>query len=282
MYHETLKKFQYPKTLLKEYNSWILLLRPQQVTLGSLVLVSKSKEKSFRELSSVSYQELSFIFKDIEFLLKDFLQCQQVNYLSLMMVDPQVHFHIIPRYDQIKTWDLVEFQDKSWPHPPNLSEYNKIDLEVFARLREALKKELAEKSTKKYRNVYTTGVFDLLHPGHINILKKSKELAEHLIVGVSTDELVLKEKDKLPAIPFEQRVEMLESLRFVDEVIPQKDKNKESIVEKYEIEAITVGSDWKGRYPTVSCDLMYFDYTSSVSSTLLRERILKKQQVDLA
>ncbi|MAA71675.1 MAG: glycerol-3-phosphate cytidylyltransferase [Bermanella sp.] len=121
--------------------------------------------------------------------------------------------------------------------------------------------------------MFTSGCFDIFHQGHLNIIKKTKELCDYLIVGVSTDELIIKSKGRPPLIPFEERISILESNRYIDEVIPQIDKNKQAIVDQYHINAISVGSDWKGKYPTVTCDMVYFDYTPNVSSTVLKQKL---------
>jgi len=128
-------------------------------------------------------------------------------------------------------------------------------------------------SSKKYNNLYTTGCFDIFHYGHLNILRKSKELCEKLIVGVSTDELILKEKGKLPVIPFEERFKVVSAIKYVDLVVPQINKNKQEAVDKYNIDAISVGDDWKGRYPKTSCPVEYFQYTPNVSSTILKDML---------
>ena len=125
-------------------------------------------------------------------------------------------------------------------------------------------------SDKKYKIMYTTGCFDIFHYGHLNILSKSKDLCQKLIVGVSTDELILKEKGKLPVIPFLERVKIVESIKYVDMVVPQTNKNKQEAIDKYNIDAISVGDDWKGRYPKTSCPVEYFTYTPNVSSTILK------------
>ena len=125
----------------------------------------------------------------------------------------------------------------------------------------------------KYNRMYTSGCFDIFHYGHLNILIKSKELCDYLIVGVSTDELIEKEKGKRPVIPFHERVKVIQSIGLVDEVIPQEDKNKQKIVDTYKIDAISVGDDWRGRYPKVSCAMEYFPYTASVSSTILKDAL---------
>ncbi len=121
--------------------------------------------------------------------------------------------------------------------------------------------------------MFTSGCFDIFHQGHLNILKSTKALCDYLVVGVSTDELILKSKGRLPLIPFEERVSILEANKYVDEVIPQVDKNKQTIVDQYNIDAISVGSDWFGKYPKVTCEMEYFDYTPNVSSTVLKQKL---------
>lgn len=131
----------------------------------------------------------------------------------------------------------------------------------------------------KYHKMYTSGCFDIFHYGHLNILKKSKELCDHLIVGVSTDELIEKEKGKRPVIPFEERIKLVSAIKYVDEVIPQKDKNKQFIVDEYSIDAISVGDDWKGRFPKTTCPVEYFPYTKSVSSTILKDTLKLRDRI---
>ena len=126
---------------------------------------------------------------------------------------------------------------------------------------------------RKYNKMYTTGCFDIFHYGHLNIIKRTKEMCNYLIVGVSTDELIFKEKGKYPLIPFDERIKVIESIKYVDLVIPQIDKNKQKIVDKFLIDAISVGSDWKGRYPKTSCPIEYFRYTKNISSSVLKKKI---------
>jgi len=126
---------------------------------------------------------------------------------------------------------------------------------------------------KKYKIIYTTGAFDPFHYGHLNILKKAKQLADFVIVGVSTDELIEKTKNREVFMPLEHRMAILKELKCVDKVIPQVDKNKQKIVDLYNVDAIIVGSDWKGKYPKVSCELIYIDYTEYISSTIIREGV---------
>lgn len=127
---------------------------------------------------------------------------------------------------------------------------------------------------------YTTGVFDMFHIGHLNILKKAKEQCDYLIVGVSTDELVQKDKHKTPIIPYEDRVEIVRAIRYVDEVVPQPDKDKFAAWERYHFHRMFVGSDWKGtpqwlgfekQLEPFGVEIVYFDHTDGISSTMLRE-----------
>lgn len=137
---------------------------------------------------------------------------------------------------------------------------------------------------KKYKVGYTTGVFDMFHVGHLNILRQAKEYCEYLIVGVSTDELVQMYKHKTPIIPFKDRCEIVKAIRYVDEVVPQIDRNKIAAFEKYNFDVMFVGDDWKGDplFVEIECylkahnsNIIYFQYTPNVSSSLLREKILK-------
>lgn len=136
----------------------------------------------------------------------------------------------------------------------------------------------------KYKLGYTTGVFDLFHIGHLNILKKSKEQCEYLIVGVSTDELVQGYKKKLPIIPYEERIAIVEAIKYVDEVVPQTSMDKFTAWEKLKFDAIFHGDDWKGskmyseierKFKDVGVEMVYFPYTKGTSSTILGE-VLRK------
>lgn len=133
---------------------------------------------------------------------------------------------------------------------------------------------------KKYKVGYTTGVFDLFHIGHLNILKRAKEQCEYLIVGVSTDELVLEYKNKKPVIPYEERKTIVEAIRYVDKVVPQINRDKLLAYKKYKFDVMFVGDDWKGDplFESVEKELkklgstvVYLPYTKNVSSTLLKE-----------
>ncbi len=279
MLSSTLSKFGYPNNLIKSYQHWHLLLRPSQPTIGSLILISKDNIHQYSGISTDAAIEQQQIISEIEQSLKKRFDYSKINYLMLMMVDPIVHFHIIPRYEQPVEFCNQEFSDDYWPKPPNLAHDITLSNVYFHELLTTLRNDFSlleptqHQTNNQYARMYTSGCFDIFHQGHLNILKKSKALCDHLIVGVSTDELIIKAKGRPPLIPFEERISILESNRFVDEVIPQIDKNKQAVVEQYNIDAISVGSDWKGKYPKVSCDMVYFDYTPNVSSTVLKQRL---------
>lgn len=275
---KTMNKFLYPDSVIKSYQNWHLLLRFEQSTLGSLILVCKQPYRAYSELPGDTLLEQHKIIRDVERILKEKLNYSKINYLMLMMVDPEVHFHIIPRFEQGCLFQGKNYPDPCWPGAPDLGK----SIEITPQSKELLRSELArafseqtieKPSQKKYGRLYTSGCFDIFHHGHLNIIQKSKSLCEHLIVGVSTDELILKEKGRLPIIPFEERISILQALKEVDEVIPQTDKNKQKVVSQYRIDAISVGSDWLGKYPEVTCAMEYFDYTPNVSSTLLKQKL---------
>ena len=113
-------KFRLKDLLIKQTGSWIISLRPQQPTLGSLVLTLNRNSKTLAELSEQEGRELSYAFKDVEAILRKTLNPDKINYLSLMMVDNQVHFHVIPRFKENRSFNDVVFVDDAWPKPPVL------------------------------------------------------------------------------------------------------------------------------------------------------------------
>lgn len=137
-------------------------------------------------------------------------------------------------------------------------------------------------SGKKYKIGYTTGVFDMFHIGHLNVIKRAKEQCEFLIVGVTTDELCFKRKRKYPIICESDRVSIVKELRCVDQVVLQENMDKLEAVKKYHVDAVFVGSDWKGtdawiqyekEFAEVGCSVVYLAHTDGISSTILRNRL---------
>ncbi|PIE02310.1 MAG: glycerol-3-phosphate cytidylyltransferase [Acidobacteria bacterium] len=131
---------------------------------------------------------------------------------------------------------------------------------------------------------YTTGVYDLFHIGHLNILRRAKMGCDYLIVGVTTDQLCLKRKKKKPAIPFVERMSIVEAIKFVDEVVPQTNMDKFEAWKNIKFDRMFVGSDWKGtdswnrleeQFKPVNVEIVYLPYTEHTSSTLLR-KVLEK------
>ena len=116
----TIQKFGYPATLIKEFDHWVVLLRPAQVTLGSLVLAAKSEATAYGDLPHEAFAEQGIVVAAIETALGTFTRYERINYLMLMMVDPNVHFHVIPRYSKPRIWREIAFPDAGWPGPPRL------------------------------------------------------------------------------------------------------------------------------------------------------------------
>ena len=119
--NETLLKFGYPVSIVKRYAHWVVLLRPAQVTLGSLVLASTSSALAFGDLPDGAHAELQTVTADIERALSQAVDYERINYLMLMMVDPHVHFHVIPRYEGSREEAGLARPDTGWPGQPDLS-----------------------------------------------------------------------------------------------------------------------------------------------------------------
>ncbi len=134
----TLKKFGYPENLVRDYRHWCVLLRGAQATLGALVLCAKGEALAFSELSPEAFGELPAIIRDIEQGLKAFRPYDRINYLMLMMVDPHVHFHVLPRYQAAQEFEGRRFADAGWPGPPDLKTATEIPNEVRRRLLNAV------------------------------------------------------------------------------------------------------------------------------------------------
>ena len=137
---------------------------------------------------------------------------------------------------------------------------------------------------KKYKIGYTTGVFDLFHVGHLNLLKQAKEQCDYLIVGVSTDENVISYKHKTPIIPYEQRAAIVEAIKYVDKVVPQKDMDKFGAWERLHYDVLFHGDDWKktdmyneieAKLNSVGVKVVYLLHTEGISTTELTTKIRK-------
>jgi glycerol-3-phosphate cytidylyltransferase len=128
---------------------------------------------------------------------------------------------------------------------------------------------------------YTSGVYDLFHVGHLNLLKNAKGMCDKLIVGVTTDDLSLY-KGKKPLIPFEDRLEIVRSIRYVDSVVPQETMDKAEMCKKLKASVLFVGDDWYNtpKWNTIESELneigvkvVYFPYTKGVSSTMISKTL---------
>ena len=143
--------------------------------------------------------------------------------------------------------------------------------------------------SKKYKIGYTSGVYDLFHIGHLNILQRAKEQCDFLIVAVSTDELVSSYKNKTPVIEFAERAAIVKAIKYVDKVVPQESRNKMEAYKTHKFDVMFVGDDWKGtplwielekNLAIEGAEIVYFNYTKVVSSTLLKDvlnKILKEK-----
>jgi len=135
---------------------------------------------------------------------------------------------------------------------------------------------------KKYKIGYTTGVFDLFHIGHLNILKRAKEQCDCLIVGISTDDVVRKYKNKVPVIPFDERVAIVEAIKYVDKVIPQKSMDKLAAWDELHFDVMFHGDDWKNstmydeyekQLAEVGVTIVFIPHTQGISSTEITKKL---------
>ena len=117
----TIERFGGASTLIADYAHWVVLLRPQAVTLGSLIIAAKGEATAFAALPDAAFGELAQVIRDVESTLAGAISQARMNYLMLMMVDPHVHFHALPRYEGSRSRDGTAFADHGWPGPPQLA-----------------------------------------------------------------------------------------------------------------------------------------------------------------
>ncbi len=135
----TIEKFGYPATLVRDYRHWVLLIRPAQVTAGSLILAAKSEATAYGALPIDAFTEQGAIVAKIEKKLRDVVNMDKINYLMLMMVDPHVHFHIIPRYQGVRSFAGLDLADHGWPGPPDLKSAIELDSVAIGQAVEAFR-----------------------------------------------------------------------------------------------------------------------------------------------
>ncbi len=130
------------------------------------------------------------------------------------------------------------------------------------------------------RKVITYGTFDLLHYGHINLLRRAKEFGDYLIVALSTDEFNWNEKQKKCYFSYEERKQMLEAIRYVDLVIPEESwEQKISDVKEFRVDTFVIGDDWEGKFDFLKdyCDVVYLPRTPEISTTQIKNNLKGKK-----
>lgn len=137
--NETMETFGYPDTLIKEYQHWVVLLRPGQVTMGSLILCSTSDSEKYSALPQDAFAEMKTAIDDIEQCLSDLFSYEKINYMMLMMRDKHVHYHVIPRYSGEKQHLDKTYVDKGWPALPDLASVNDVSVGEFSQLLESIR-----------------------------------------------------------------------------------------------------------------------------------------------
>ncbi|MDQ8757539.1 HIT family protein [Sphingosinicella sp. LHD-64] len=137
--NSTIERFGYPGALIAGYPHWVVLLRPEQPTLGSLVIAATSDERAFSALPAAAFAELGRVVSDVESALARTIAYEKINYLMLMMVDPHVHFHVIPRYAGVRQLNGLAIADHGWPKAPQLAPAIALDEGTRADLVQRLK-----------------------------------------------------------------------------------------------------------------------------------------------
>jgi glycerol-3-phosphate cytidylyltransferase len=131
---------------------------------------------------------------------------------------------------------------------------------------------------------YTSGVYDMFHVGHLNILRRAREKCDYLIVGVATDELSMARKGKRPIVPYLERIEIVQNIRYVDDVVPHDHMDRLETWNNLKYDVMFKGDDWRGssewldlekRLNQVGVDVVYFPYTPHQTSSLLRQRVFQ-------
>ena len=149
MFNPTIARFGYPETLIREYAHWLVLLRPAQVTAGSLILAAKSDATAYGSLPPEAFGEQGAVIAEIETTLRRAVAYERINYLMLMMVDPHVHFHVIPRYSGSRDLAGIDIADQGWPGPPDLKSATALDARAIADARAAIATAWRSSETNK-------------------------------------------------------------------------------------------------------------------------------------
>ncbi|QIL02558.1 HIT family protein [Sphingomonas sinipercae] len=139
MANATMGKFGFPGTLVRDFGHWAVLVRPAQVTLGSLILASTGEATRYSDLPAAAFGQQGEAIRAIEAALTAFCKYERLNYLMLMMVDPHVHFHVIPRYEGAREWNGLKFADAGWPGPPDLGSARTLAAPQLTALTEELR-----------------------------------------------------------------------------------------------------------------------------------------------
>ena len=145
MINATIEKFGYPATLLREYQHWVILVRPAQVTAGSLILAAKGEAQAYGDLAPEAFAEQGEVVAAIEAMLRETVGFERLNYLMLMMVDPHVHFHVLPRYSGARVFAGRELADAGWPGPPDLKSAVTLDRDEIRSAVSLLKANMSHK-----------------------------------------------------------------------------------------------------------------------------------------
>lgn len=151
--NSTIQKFDFPDNVIRDYRYWTVMMRPKQITLGCLVIICKEHAERLPDLSMEAFAELQHVTGEVEATLGTLFDYDKINYCALMMVDPHVHWHVIPRYEAARDVVGVSFEDDMWPNPPTFGAGKELSGAEFAAIRKKIRTEWvalesAEEATK--------------------------------------------------------------------------------------------------------------------------------------
>lgn len=272
---DVLNKIEELKVL--DFTYWVVSVNSRQLIFGSLLISLKRSCSETSNLKLEEAKELALIFSKTERILNEAFHCERINYQFSTLSDNRPYIEVLPNYSKPLDLEGIAFKDI-------YSKDNEtIKIDFWDEVAQHVFNILKRKNNKKIIG-YSTGVFDLFHVGHLNILEQAKNNCDFHLVGVTTDEEVMRIKGVKPVIPFSERLRIVGALTCVDQVIPESNVDKLKSWENHNFDVIFKGDDWKGtekwnkleeEFSKINVQVKYFPYTQGTSSTHLKNVLTK-------
>jgi glycerol-3-phosphate cytidylyltransferase len=256
-----------------DFTYWTVSVNPRQLTIGAVIIKLKREHAGLHELEAHEAEELPLVFNKTTLLITEVFKCNNFTY----HYTDNLYFEIFPVYSSPLLFQGATYRDIITED---------LLLGEIEYKEDLVKKVFEELISRRHKKLigYSTGVFDLFHVGHLNILEKAKKNCDYHLVGVTTDEEVLRVKGFKPVIPYEERARIVRALSCVDEVVPESNVDKIKSWERNNFDIIFKGDDWKGsekwnkledEFAKLNVKVQYFPYTKGTSSTHLKNVLSK-------